>query len=96
VNGSLGGLIIVGRHFTLQLTVLPHAGEWRDPPLSEQFSCLVLIVVSTLVLGANTLFNSYCHRLHSVGFLGGFYPVRVVSPLSLDTSSSCQYVILTY
>jgi hypothetical protein len=31
-----------------------------------------------------------------VGFQGGFSLVRVVSPLSLDTSSSCQYVILKY
>jgi hypothetical protein len=30
-----------------------------------------------------------------VGFLGGFSLVRVVSPLSLETSSSCQCVILT-
>jgi hypothetical protein len=49
-----------------------------------------------LSLGANTLFNTYCPRLHSVGFLGGFSLVRVVFPLSLDTSSSCQYVILTF
>jgi hypothetical protein len=34
VNGYLGGLIIVGRHSTLQLTILPHAESGATPPLS--------------------------------------------------------------
>jgi hypothetical protein len=34
VNGSLGCLVIVGRHYTLQLTVLPHAQSGATPPLS--------------------------------------------------------------
>jgi hypothetical protein len=31
-----------------------------------------------------------------VGLQRGFSPERVNSPLSLDTSSRCQYVIVTY
>jgi hypothetical protein len=34
---------------------LSHAESGATPPLSGQFSCLVSIVVSTLVLGTNTV-----------------------------------------
>jgi hypothetical protein len=82
VNGSLRGLIVVGRHYTLQLTVLSHAESGATPLLSGVISCLVLIVVSTLVLGANSSFNTYCHRLRSVGFLGGLFPCEGCFPSS--------------
>jgi hypothetical protein len=48
----------------------------------------------------SSLFNTYCHILRSVGFLGGFSIVRVVSLLSLDTSYLlllvCHPDILTF
>jgi hypothetical protein len=49
-----------------------------------------------IVLDGIPLFNVDCHRLHSGGVQRGFSLERVNSPLSLDTSLRCQYVILTY
>jgi hypothetical protein len=46
-----------GRHSTLQLTILPHAESGATSPFPGNFHFLVLVVVSTLVSGANTLFN---------------------------------------
>jgi hypothetical protein len=49
-----------------------------------------------LVLDVIPLFNVDCHMLRSGKLQWDFSLERVNSPLSLDTSSRCQYVIVTY
>jgi hypothetical protein len=69
--------------------------EWRDP------SPFRVIFIFSFNCCQYTSFRCqyvimYCHRLLGAAFLVGFSLVWVVFPLSLDTSSTSQYVILTY
>jgi hypothetical protein len=58
---------------------------------SFSFSCC-----QCLVLDVIPLFNVDCHRLRSARVAEELFVERVNSPLSLDTSSRCQYVIVTH
>jgi hypothetical protein len=56
-----------------------------------RFSCCQYLVLDVI-----PLYNVDCHRLRSGRVAEGLSLERVNSPLSLDTSSRCQYVIVTY
>jgi hypothetical protein len=59
---------------------------------SFSFSCCQFLVLDVI-----PLFNVDCHRLHKWRVLQrGFSLEKVNSPLSPDTSSRCQYVIVPY
>jgi hypothetical protein len=72
--------------------------SWTPLPSFYWVSCvvLVLVVVSTLFW-----MSSHYSMWIVIGYVvvelqRDFSPERVNSPLSLDTSSRCQYVIVTY
>jgi hypothetical protein len=58
---------------------------------SFSFSCCQYLVMDVI-----PLFNVDFYRLHSCRVAEGLSLERVNSPLSLGTSSRCQYVIVTY